>query len=295
MNEMYVRTIAQNELYVPPLLREHLIALEATRTSEDVWTLLLSLAAALDLPIVEYIFATDHRNWEQVQFIRTTVSSDWIPVAQSDPDVRRESAFRTHSIRYLTPYTAGWAYVDDMPGLSPKRRAFIKEVKENFGVNSSFVVPLRMTEPGQAAHIAFGGPQDREVFDELLVEHGWTLHTFALSAHMRYVELFKSEFLGRNQLTDKQKELLQLLGLGLLDKQIAHELGISFSAVRQRLAAVQQKTGTSNRAELAALAMRVGLVADPLLKSHGSDLTVFLSMGDGKTGVETLRHEPQDD
>jgi len=41
-----------------------------------------------------------------------------------------------------------------------------------------------------------------------------------------------------------------------------------------------------NRADLAAIAARLGFVADPLLRGHGDALTVFLSTGDGKTGAE---------
>ena len=71
-----------------------------------------------------------------------------------------------------------------------------------------------------------------------------------------------------------------------MDKQIATELGVSVSAVRQRLTVVQNKTGAQNRADLAALAMRMGLISDPLLKPHAEELTVFLSTGDGKSGKE---------
>ncbi|MEM6729706.1 MAG: hypothetical protein AAF618_14470, partial [Pseudomonadota bacterium] len=42
------------------------------------------------------------------------------------------------------------------------------------------------------------------------------------------------------------------------------ELGISISAVRQRMAALQDKTGLANRTDLAALAMSLGIVPDPL-------------------------------
>lgn len=39
--------------------------------------------------------------------------------------------------------------------------------------------------------------------------------------------------------------------------------------------------------------MRIGLVPDPMLKTHAAELTVFLSIGDGKTGTET-RHPVED-
>ena len=164
-----------------------------------------------------------------------------------------------------------------------------------FGLRSGLAIPLRMNEPGQAAHIIFGGRKSRAEFDALLDQHGWAMHAIALSAHTRYIELFKAEFCERNELTAKQTELVTLVGRGLLDKQIAHELGVSFSAVRQRLSAVQLKTGCSNRAALAALAVRIGLVPDPMLAMHRSDLTVFLSMGDGGSGIESMRYDTPSD
>jgi DNA-binding CsgD family transcriptional regulator len=187
----------------------------------------------------------------------------------------------------------GPAYFDEMGPLSEDKRRHIN-LAAQMGLEAGVAFPLRMGDPGQAALMTFGGAFSREAFDAILQQHGWTLHAAALSAHTRYTELFKLEFVERNQLTEKQKELLRLVGQGLMDKQIAHLLGISFSAVRQRLATVQQKTGAANRADLAALAMRVGLVADPLLKEHGDDLTVFLCTGDGRTGKEVRRNDVPD-
>jgi DNA-binding CsgD family transcriptional regulator len=152
-----------------------------------------------------------------------------------------------------------------------------------------------MTDPGQAGILIVGGGMSRAEFDAILAEHGWAIHTAALSAHTRYTELFKTEFIQRNRLTKKQQELIQLVGHGLMDKQIATELGVSVSAIRQRLSVIQTKTGAQNRADLAALATRIGLVPDPLLKPHTKDLTVFLSTGDGKSGTEYSieRDEPE--
>ena len=289
MKQVYVRTVAGNERFVPANLRDFLISLEATSNSDDVWELLVAFADGIGLNMVEYVCATDFRDWEQAQFIRTTVDSSWIGHAQSDPDVRRLSMFRLHSVNFLTPVTMGMAYIDEIENVCPKRRYLI-ECNAKFGLNAGFAIPLRMNEPGQAAHIIFGGDFTRAEFDAILDQHGWAMHAVALSAHTRYIELFKAEFCERNELTEKQTELVRLVGRGLLDKQIAHDLGISFSAVRQRLAAVQQKTGCTNRAELAALAVRIGLVPDPMLKPHAADLTVFLSMADGASGTETVHH-----
>lgn len=276
------------EKFIPPRLLDFLLQLEGTRTTEEVWQVILTLARDLDLTVVDYVYATDFRNWEQAQFIRTTIDSRWFDYLKRFPHIRHTSAFRMHGCHYLTPITVGLEYLDEMGEISEDRRRHV-EIGAEMGLRAGLSIPLRMGDPGQAALIGLGGDFSRAEFDALLADHGWTLHAAMLSAHTRYTELFKVEFIERNQLTDKQKELLRLVGRGLMDKQIAHQLGISFSAVRQRLSTVQQKTGAQNRADLAALAARVGLVSDPLLKAHADDLTVFLCTGDGKTGTEVRR------
>lgn len=279
------RQLTPNELMAPPELRNFLVALEGTETTQEVWDALVTLASGLGLPIVDYVCATDYRNWEQAQFIRTTLHSDWIAKAGANPNIRKTSYFRTHAITRLTPILIGWEYRDLMGDLSPERLEILR-MTADMGLAAGMAVPLRMGEPGQAGIMGFGGQLTRAECDSLLEEQGWTLHAAALSAHTRYIELFKREFIERNELTPKQRELITYVGQGMMDKQIAHELGISFSAVRQRLVSVQAKTGVRNRAELAALAMRIGLVPDPMLSADASDLTVFLSTGDGKSGSE---------
>ena len=200
--------------------------------------------------------------------------------------MRRTSNFRTHAVHYLTPVVTGAANLDQYEDLCEDRRRHMALNRE-MGFNAGISIPLRMGDEGHAAVLSIGGPMNREAFDAIWAEHGWAIHAGALSAHVRYAVFFKAEFIERNQLTEKHKELITLVGKGYLDKQIAHALGISFSAVRQRLIAVQEKIGVQNRADLAAVAARIGLVPDPLLKKHEDTLTVFLSTGNGKTGEET--------
>lgn len=277
--------IRGTETFIPERLLDFLLRLERTKTTDEVWDLLLEMAKGLGLTAVDYNYATDYRNWEQAQFIRTTMTSKWFDYLKQFPHIRYTSNFRMHGCKYLTPIMIGPAYFDEMGEISAEKRRHVLLAAE-MGLEAGVAFPLRMGDPGQAAILMYGGRYTRAEFDKIMAEHGWTLHAASLSAHARYTELFKLEFVERNQLTEKQKDLIRLVGEGLMDKQIAHELGISFSAVRQRLAAVQQKTGAQNRADLAALAMRVGLVADPLLKAHPEDLTVFLCTGDGQTGRE---------
>lgn len=280
--------VSTSEKFIPPLLLDFLLALEATASTDEIWDLILDLATRLGLSVVDYVYATDYRDWEKAQFIRTTFDSTWLDHVRRFPHIRHTSAFRMHGCRFLTPLLIGLAYAGDAGSISEDKARHMR-LSAEMGMRAGVAFPLRMGDPGQAALMVFGGAFEREGFDQIVAEHGWTLHAAALSAHARYTELFKSEFIARNHLTDKQRELLTFVGQGWMDKQIAFHLGISFSAVRQRLGAVQQKTGAQNRADLAALAARIGLVPDPLLKVHDDDLTVFLSMGDERTATELRR------
>lgn len=273
------------ERHVPDPLLTFLIALEGTETTEDVWQAILEFAKGFGLTSVDYVYASDFRNWERAQFIRTTFDSAWLDYLKQFPHLRKTSNFRMHAVNYLTPVMTGSAYLDEYGPVSDDRRRH-SQLSHNMGFHAGVAIPLRTGDPGHAATISIGGKFTREEFDAIWAEHGWAIHAGALTAHVRYAAFFKTEFVQRNHLTEKHKELITLVGKGYLDKQIAHELGISFSAVRQRLITVQEKIGVQNRADLAAVASRIGLVPDPLLNAHEDTLTVFLSTGDGKTGEE---------
>lgn len=272
-------------MVLPERLLTFLLTLERLKRTEDVWNAILCFARSIELDHVDYVFATDFRNWEKAQFIRTTMHSRWFDFIKQFPHIRHTSNFRMHGVKYLTPMKIGPVYFDDMGTISEDKRRHVVLAGE-MGFEAGVALPLRTGEIGQAAMIALAGRHSREGFDRIWAEHGWTIHVAMMSAHLRHTELFKAEFSERNELTEKHQELIRLVGEGLMDKQIAEALNISFSAVRQRLISVQKKIGVQNRADLAAVAARMGLVADPLLKGHGDALTVFLSTGDGETGVE---------
>ena len=273
------------EFCTPPYLVDFILRLEASATSEDVWQEILGFANRLGLDSVDYCCASDFRNWERAQFIRTTFHSEWFEFLKQYPHIRQTSNFRMHGVNYLTPMKVGPEYIEDMGEISDEKRRHI-ELSAEMGLSAGIAIPLRSGEVGQAALISLGGRLTRKEFDAIWNVHGWTIHAAMLTAHARYSQLFNSEFVVRNKLTEKHKELIRLVGEGLMDKQIAHKLDISFSAVRQRLIAVQKKIGVQNRSDLVAVAARLGLVTDPLLRGHDDVLTVFLSTGDGKTGAE---------
>ena len=273
------------ERHVPDTLLNFLIALEETQTTDEVWEAILVFANGFGLTCVDYVYASDFRNWERAQFIRTTYHSSWFEYLKQFPHLRKTSNFRTHAVHYLTPVVTGVEYLDEYGPLSEDRHRHA-ELSRQMGFSAGIAIPLRTGDPGHAATVAMGGLFTRAEFDAIWAEHGWAIHAGVLTAHVRYAAFFKAEFVKRNHLTEKHKELITLVGKGYLDKQIAHELGISFSAVRQRLITVQEKIGVQNRADLAAVTARIGLVPDPLINTHEDTLTVFLSTGDGKTGEE---------
>lgn len=55
------------------------------------------------------------------------------------------------------------------------------------------------------------------------------------------------------QLTPHQLKVLQLMADGLLNKQIAYELGVSESTIKQHVSAVLHKLGFNNRTQAGVL------------------------------------------
>ena len=65
------------------------------------------------------------------------------------------------------------------------------------------------------------------------------------------------------KLTDRELEVLKLVTAGQRNREIAVELGISENTVKFHLKNIVEKLHAQNRAELAARAVREGLVPDP--------------------------------
>lgn len=261
------------ESHVPMRLQRLLRDLESTTSSDDVWTLILDLGRSLDLPFIDFISASDFRDWKKTLFIRTSYEADWLHTMNLDPEVYQWSYFRSHGATCLTPIAIGLEFMDEYHDLPIARQAVLREAARR-GIRAGFSIPLRQHVPPQAAFMTFAGDHSRKDMLAILKDDGWTLNAGALMAHQRFLHHFSQEFSQRNQITDKQADLLELIGRGLLDKQIADKLQVSVSAVRQRQNALMQKTGMSNRAELAALAMSIGLLPHPLNRPNKPQVTV---------------------
>ena len=182
-------------------------------------------------------------------------------------------------MKHLTPIMTGLEFVDEYYHVPAHRVKVLKEAAKR-GMRAGFSIPLRLHAPPQAALISFMGDHTRREMQAIVHAHGWTMTAAAMAAHQRYITHFSAEFSERNKVSLKQRELLEKIGQGLQDKQIAAELGISISAVRQRMRTLTKKTGISGRTELAALAMSMGILPHPL-HGPGHDVDEMLIEMDG--------------
>jgi len=64
----------------------------------------------------------------------------------------------------------------------------------------------------------------------------------------------------KNELTESEREILRLLGMGLTNEEIGAELYLSESTVKKYVAALKSKLGLDNRVQMAVEAHRLGLV-----------------------------------
>ena len=279
------RSLIAAERHTPKTLHDFLRDLESTTRSVEVWRLLVRLGRMLELPYIDFISASSYRDWRKTLFVRTSYDARWLNELNTDPELQKWSYFRTHALNYLTPILTGLEFIDDYHPVPPGRRQVL-EFAARRGLRSGFSVPLRIHAPPQAGLITFSGNHARREMLTIVRAHGWTLNVAAMAAHQRYVMHFSAEFAERNAISDKQRELLQLLGHGLPDKEIADRLGISVSAVRQRMLNLTEKTGIANRSGLAALAMSMGIVPDPLMReqTEEEEVDVLVQMdGGGET------------
>ena len=68
-----------------------------------------------------------------------------------------------------------------------------------------------------------------------------------------------------SELTPQQFRVLQMLATGLLNKQIAYELGISEATIKAHMTAILRKLGASNRTQAVLLAGKLALDPDSVV------------------------------
>ncbi|MCA0995947.1 helix-turn-helix transcriptional regulator [Alloyangia pacifica] len=257
------RPMLEAERHVPDLLQWFLTELEMTETTEQVWQLIVRLGRTLDLPFVDLIASSLQSACRRPLFVRSSHDTGWLEAFGSDAEIGRWSYLRGHAAAHLTPITIGLEFLSEYRVLPERRIEVLREAARR-RMRAGVAFPLRQGTPPRAGMLSFSGDHSRREMLAILHAHGWTLSTAALLGHQRFAACFAREFPLRRQITEKQMELLGLIGSGLHDKEIAGVLEISVSAVRQRLQALCARTGMTSRAELAALAMSLGVLPDPL-------------------------------
>ncbi|PSL20984.1 helix-turn-helix transcriptional regulator [Shimia abyssi] len=282
------RPLLDAERHVPELLHNFLVDLETTAHSSDVWRLLVGLGRTLNVPYVDMVSASSYENWKKTLFVRTSYDSTWLTSSNQDPDLSKWSYFRSHAMKHLTPIAVGLEFADEFHHVPEARYLVLREAAAR-GMRSGFSIPLRVHAPPQAALITFSGDHAKRDMHLIIQTHGWVLQSAAMSGFQRYMTHFAAEFTERNAISDKQRELLELIGAGLQDKTIAERLGVTVSAVRQRMNQILKKTGLGNRAELAALAMSMGLLPDPLAHLDDGQASVLVEMGVVEAGRGKIR------
>lgn len=285
------RALLEAERHTPDLLQTFLVDLETTQSSAEVWALIVDVGRRLNLPYIDFISANNYADWKKTLFIRTSYDSTWLNALNEEPDISKWSYFRTHAMNHLTPIAVGLEFIDEYHHIPEARHAVLREAARR-GIRAGFSIPLRVHAPPQAAMITFSGDLSNREMRRIIQTHGWVLNLVAVMGHQRYLTHFSSEFTERNRISDKQRELLEMIGGGLQDKVIAQNLGVSVSAVRQRMNNILAKTGLSNRADLAALAMSVGLVPDPLNRAGTENYAILVEMGVSPAGKGKFRSRP---
>ncbi len=78
------------------------------------------------------------------------------------------------------------------------------------------------------------------------------------------------------QLTPQQFRVLNMIAEGLLNKQIAYELGVSEATVKAHMTAIMRKLGVSNRTQVALLANHLAVDADAMAGDGASPASLSL-------------------
>jgi RNA polymerase sigma factor (sigma-70 family) len=95
---------------------------------------------------------------------------------------------------------------------------------------------------------------DQQLLDRV---HQALEHEIRIRREQREKAPLRSRF---EQLTPREREILELVVEGHLNKQIASQLGLSIKTVEQHRARVMAKTGSGSLAELVRMAIAVGVI-----------------------------------
>ncbi len=132
--------------------------------------------------------------------------------------------------------------------LEPEDAMGVLELAKNYGLMYGAVASCLDEKSGGQRSFGFFFRSDRE-YDEIELEH---LRLSLVSAHQAYARPTK--------LTAAEIETLSLVKNGLLMKEIASHLGISESAIKQRLKNARLKLNDKTGPQAAATATMLGMI-----------------------------------
>jgi DNA-binding NarL/FixJ family response regulator len=121
---------------------------------------------------------------------------------------------------------------------------------------------VRAVQAGAQGYLLKGVPRE-DVFNAVRVVHagGALLQPIVASKLLRRVEQDQSPAADNpNALTDRERDVLDLLARGLTNKEIAAELVITERTVKFHVSSILDKLGAGNRTEAVTIAAQQGLV-----------------------------------
>ena len=118
----------------------------------------------------------------------------------------------------------------------------------------------RTLEGRSWAYLPIGGPADALTAAVRAVESGLTAIDPGLGLSLRAAVPAAGLATDEVELTPREREVLQLIGLGLPNKGIAFRLGISEHTAKFHVASLCGKLGASSRTEAVTIAARGGLI-----------------------------------
>lgn len=255
------------ETVFPKALVDFHTAINFTRNEEDVFKLICDLATECGFDSVIYEYCPDIFADDPQIMMRTNLPKPFEALERSSQKNAPKGYGRQHSLEKWTPTVAGISYADyykDYPTQVWKYR--LASIVTGF--KSGFGVALRSPDTATRAGMAFASKLDRCDFEKLFYDHGWTLHSSAWAAHIRILQhAAEANSFGR-PLTERQMTYLQLLAEGLLDKQIAHKMNISHSAVRKYQYALSARFEVTKRGDIIRRAIELGILKNPLASQN---------------------------
>ncbi|MGB7285648.1 MAG: LuxR C-terminal-related transcriptional regulator [Salaquimonas sp.] len=250
------------ETVFPEKLIDFHTKINFTKSEEDVFKLLSDLAKSCGFDAIIYEYCPNIHVKEPDLFMRTDLPKAFEALERSAAKQTKIGYSRLHGRLKWTPTVAGIEYADYYADYSSqvwkyRLAAFLT------GFRSGFGVALRSPDPNTRAGIGFVSKLYREDFEKIFNEHLTTLYAAAWAGHIRMLQHAHEEPCKTVKLTERQLTYLQHLATGLLDKQIAHEMGISHSAVRKYQYSLSEKLGVKRRADIITTAINQGLLENP--------------------------------